>query len=107
MIRDLFEGSTPDMQAFTAALVETEAEKPAEAARFDREVLRIRSRARRAKEIVKKRQSVEHSVDITTLKALARGTVKRDAEWALAELARRAVLGEEIDGVRLDGVAGG
>ena len=107
MIRDLFEGSTPDMQAFTAALLDTEAERPEAGTTFDRDLLRTRSRARRAKELVKKRQESEHSVDIATLTALARGGVKRDADWALAELAHRALAGETVDNVTIEGIAGG
>jgi hypothetical protein len=107
MIQDLFEGGTPDMQGFTAALLETEAERPEAGATFDRDILRTRSRARRAKESVKRRQETEHSVDIATLTALARGGVKRDAEWALAELAKRALSGEPVNAVRIDGIAGG
>ena len=95
------------MQGFTAELLETEAERPEAGPTFDRDVLRTRSRARRAKESVKRRQEMEHSVDIATLTALARGGVKRDAEWALTELAKRALSGDAVDAVRIDGIAGG
>lgn len=79
-----------------------------EAAEFDRDVLRARNRARAAKEAVKKRQETAQTLDVATLLELARGKgTPRDAEWALTQLARRALAGEQIEGFALEGVAGG
>ena len=87
---------------------EPPAARPVETAQFDRDVLRGRNRARRAKEAVKARQTFDPTIDVETLLSLARGAgTPRDAEWALGQLARRALAGETIEGFALDGVAGG
>lgn len=96
----LFEHDAPDMQAFAAELA---GDTPAP--QFDRAVLRTRHKARRAKEQVKQRQERAEplgQVDLPTLLALARGTsTPRDAEWALSQLAKRALAGEKIDGLEI------
>lgn len=106
LLQALFESFHPDTQAFVAQLLEKSTQVPELTARFDREVLRSRQKARVAKERVKARQSVEQSVDAETLLTLARGRTARDAEWALAELAKRAIAGDQIDGVAVDGAVG-
>ena len=106
LLQALFESFHPDTQAFVAQLLTTTTDTPGLTASFDREVLRTRQKARTAKERVKARQSVEQSVDVETLLALARGRTARDAEWALAELAKRAMAGSQIEGVAVDGVVG-
>jgi hypothetical protein len=104
----LFENPAPEMQAFVADRLRDEPAPPEGTAEFDRDVLRARRRGRRAKEQVKARQTVEPTVDADTLLALARGTgTPRDAEWALGQLARRALAGETVEGVTVDGPAGG
>jgi hypothetical protein len=89
------------MERLSAALVGNE---PAPG--FDREILRTRQRSRQAKELVKQRQeqqTVGGSVDVETLLALARGaSTPRDADWALAQLVRRAMAGEVIDGLVIE-----
>ena len=106
LLRALFENFHPDMQAFAAELLSASSTRPAGTAQFDGEVLRARHTARRAKEKVKARQSLEPSVDIPTLLALARSRTPRDAEWALGQLARLALSGQEIEGFSVTGVAG-
>jgi len=65
------------------------------------------NRGRRAKEAVKKRQDTDATLDVRTLLELARGKgTPRDAEWALSQLARRALAGEKIEGFAVEGVAG-
>jgi len=100
LCKALFEHDAPDMQAFAAVLA---GELPAPD--FDRTVLRTRHKARRAKEQVKQRQeraTPSAQVDLATLLALARGTgTPRDAEWALSQLAKRALAGEKIDGLEI------
>lgn len=71
---------------------------------FARAVARGRNRARRAKSVVQR--SAAGALDAPTLLEIARGATPQDAEWALAELARRVLAGETIDGVAIDGVAG-
>ena len=103
----LFESFHPDIQAFVAALLGQSVDTPQQTPAFDREVLRARQKARRAKELVKARQSAQPTVDTATLLSLARGRTPRDADWALAELTRRAVAGEQIEGITIEGVVGG
>ncbi|BDI30337.1 hypothetical protein CCAX7_23880 [Capsulimonas corticalis] len=107
ILRALFEHDATDMQAFVAALLTGADDASPEAVLFDQTVLRARHRGRRAKEQVKTRQSAAPTVDAPTLLALARGRAARDSEWAFAELAKRALAGETIDGFTLDGPAGG
>jgi len=107
LLRALFENSHPDMQAFVAGLLSHSPARPAGTPQFDGEVLRTRHTARRAKEQVKARQSTEPTVDVPTLLALARSRTPRDSEWALGQLAKRALAGQEIEGFTVTGVAGG
>jgi hypothetical protein len=79
---------------------------------FDREVLRVRNKAREAKEMVKTRQEAiaatggDGAVDTATLLALARGaSTPRDSDWALTQLVRRAMAGEAIEGLTIEGAA--
>ena len=106
-LRALFENFHPDMQAFAAELLSHSSSCPAGTAQFDSEVLRARHTARRAKEQVKTRQTAEPTVDVPTLLALARSRTPRDSEWALGQLARLALSGQEIEGFSVTGVAGG
>lgn len=89
-----------EMQAFVAAQLK---EKPEAAAPdFDRAVLRSRSRARRAKTLVQERRNVSAPLpDERTLLELARSRTPRDSEWALSQLARRALEGATIEGVEV------
>ncbi|MCW3060568.1 MAG: hypothetical protein JWQ02_2389 [Capsulimonas sp.] len=107
VLRALFEHDAADMQAFVAAMLTGSEDASPEAVLFDQTVLRARHRGRSAKEQVKARQSVTPTADAPTLLALARGRTARDSEWAYAELAKRALAGETIDGFVLDGPAGG
>lgn len=106
-LRALFENSHADMQAFVADLLSQSPARPAGTSQFDGEVLRTRHTARRAKEQVKARQGMEPTVDVATLLALARSRTPRDSEWALGQLARLALAGQEIEGFTVTGVAGG
>ncbi|MES2462450.1 MAG: hypothetical protein V4671_17855, partial [Armatimonadota bacterium] len=103
----LVEHADPKMQAFAARMLGTEP-----APQFDREVLRTRNRSRDAKELVKTRQEAmaaadnQGAVDTPTLLALARGaTTPRDSEWALTLLVQRAMAGETIEGLTIEGAA--
>jgi hypothetical protein len=103
----LAEHADPQMQAFVARLLGHDP-----APQFDREVLRVRNKARGAKEIVKDRQEVLGAmnqggvVDTATLLALARGaSTPRDSDWALTQLVRRAMAGETIEGLTIEGAA--
>lgn len=102
----LFENPAPETQAFVAEQLVATTNRPFATPVFDAEVLRTTNRARVAKERIKVRQTAEPTIDVATLLTIARGRTPRDAEWALAELARRAVRGEAIEGVTVEGVIG-
>jgi hypothetical protein len=100
----LFENPDPETQALVTQLLSGAEIKPEESAAFEGEVLRQKNRARKAKEIVKVRQDKESVsyIDTPTLLALARGSrTPRDADWALAQLAKRAMAGEIIEGLEI------
>ena len=91
------------IQAFVAKQITTS--KTADKAyvqQFDKAVLRIKNRSRKAKELVKKR--IEQQ-DFTTsspkqtqsLLELARSNNKLDAEWAIQQLTKLALAGEETE----------
>jgi len=107
LLSALFQSAHPDTQAFVAELLTRSTDTPADTPQFDREVLRTRYAARKAKDAVKARQTAAQTVDTATLLSLARGQTPRDREWALTQLARMAAGGAEIDGVTVEGVAGG
>ena len=93
----LLENDDPEMQDFVA-----EAGATMDAPIFDASVLRTRRRARRAKEKIKTRQEARPTMETDALLALARQTSSpRDAEWALSQLARRALAGETIEGLEI------
>ena len=102
LLPKLEENPNAEMQSFVAQLLlEREVVAPLE---FDRAVLRGRDRARRAKNLVQTRRAQgEPLPDDATLLELARGKTPRDAEWALQQLARRA-LENPIKGVEISGV---
>ena len=105
----LFENPDPETQALVTKLLSgTEVPiAPTESAAFEGEVLRQKNRARKAKEIVKTRQDKQSVsfIDTPTLLALARGSrTPRDTDWALAQLTKRAMAGEKIEGLELSGL---
>jgi hypothetical protein len=106
LVTHLEENQDPVVQAFVAERLLGEANGAVQHQEFDRRVLCTRDRARRAKELVKRRVAAEGSVDDATLLELARSGTSRDAEWALGELARRAIMGAPTPDVRVEGVAG-
>ncbi len=103
LLQNLLEHSDAQMQHWAAEQV---AENTSVQTReFDAAVLRGRGRARRAKESVKRRldQTTVESSTLATgaLLELARGNTVRDREWALQQLAKRALSGQEIGGIVL------
>jgi hypothetical protein len=106
LLTALFENPDPETQYFVAEMVSA-TPAPAEIGAFERDVLRRRNTTRKAKEAIKARQEAQATVDVSMLLELARGSgTPRDAEWALSQLARRALAGEQIPGFALEGVAG-
>lgn len=109
LLARLAQGSSPDMQAWLAEKL-LEAPAPAEATQtFDKAVLRARGRARQAKNLVQERHqkdgakdgAAEAKVETATLLEIARSRTPRDADWALRQLAERALAGEKIEGVEI------
>ena len=108
LLPKLEENPNAEMQSFVADLLLNRAagnDAIAEPLEFDRAVLRGRNRARRAKNLVQARRTNNAPLpDDATLLELARGKTPRDADWALQQLARRA-LESEVAGVEVSGVA--
>ena len=103
LLARLEENPNADTQGFVAELLTRKPES--EPTEFDRAVLRSRHRARRAKSLVQARRASSTPLpDDATLLELARGKTPRDAEWALSQLARRA-LENKVEGVEVSGVA--
>jgi hypothetical protein len=103
MLQNLAEHPDGQMQSWVAELIK---DFPAvQTAEFDTAILRARGKARRAKEKVKTRIGAQagSTPDMQTgaLLELARGSLARDREWALQQLAKRALNGEEIQGVTI------
>lgn len=70
--------------------------------RFDKEILRMKNRSRKAKEFTKKRVGKTLQVDAGVLKEIARSGGKTDAEWAILQLTKKVLAGEDIDGFVVD-----
>jgi hypothetical protein len=117
LLHSLTANPNSEMQAFLAERLLLDAPSDVNAVPFDRAVLRTRGKGRRAKELVKKRLDRDairmakqpedndgnvqgpNVLDTDALLELARSRSPRDAEWALMQLARRAVAGEVIKGI--------
>jgi hypothetical protein len=95
------------MQAFAAKqLLNVQASEDVVQA-FDARVLRTRDQSRRAKEFIKARAlRAGPTVATEVLLDIARGRTPRDADWAMQALAQRALAGEVIEGLSVEGVAG-
>ncbi|MCU0443492.1 MAG: hypothetical protein MUE85_01145 [Microscillaceae bacterium] len=70
--------------------------------RFDKEILRMKNRSRKAKENVKERIEQTLNVELSTLLELAQTGTKLDREWAIEQLTKKALAGEEIAGFVLN-----
>ncbi len=103
LLQNLLEHSDAQMQHWAAEQVAQNTN--VQTREFDAAVLRGRGRARKAKESVKRRldqTTVESStLETGALLELARGNTVRDREWALQQLAKRALSGQEIEGIAL------
>lgn len=105
LIGYLQDNPNAEMQSFVAAQLKEHPELAAPD--FDRAVLRSRQRARHAKTLIQERtiQSAPLADDKTLLE-IARSRTPRDAEWALGQLARRALAGSAVEGVEVGDLAG-
>ncbi|MBC8043825.1 MAG: hypothetical protein IAF08_10325, partial [Rhizobacter sp.] len=86
--------------AVTAALLEQGATGEY-VLRFDKEILRMKNRSRKAKENVKVRLDKSLALSAETLLEVARSNSKQDAEWAIVQLTKLALSGREISGFEL------
>ncbi len=98
--RAIAEHPDPGMQAVAAEALVAAGELDE---RFAARTLRAPRGSRRAKETVKRSEASHPTTAAATLVDVARGRTRRDAEWALEQLARRAAAGESIAGVTIEG----
>jgi hypothetical protein len=70
--------------------------------RFEKEVLRQKNKARKAKDVVKAHIEETLEIDAKTLIELAQSANKREAEWAIVQLTKKALAGEDTEGFVLD-----
>ncbi len=103
LLARLAQHSSPDMQAWLAEKLLDNAAPTQATQPFDRAVLRARGRARKAKNLVQTRHESknEPAPDTATLLEIARSRTRRDADWALRQLAQKALSGEKIEGVEV------
>jgi hypothetical protein len=66
--------------------------------RFEKEVLRQKNKARKAKDVVKAHIEETLEIDAKTLIELAQSANKREAEWAIVQLTKKALAGEDTAG---------
>lgn len=90
------------VQAFVSREISEQSLNQPFVERFDKEILRMKNRSRKAKEHTKRRVEESLKVDAQVLKEVARSGGKIDAEWAIVQLTKKALAGEEIDGFVLD-----
>ena len=88
-------------EAVAAALLDKAADQPF-VERFDQEMLRMKNRSRPAKEKVKTRLATSLAVSPAVLLELANGKNKKDAEWAILQLTKMSLAGENIEGFTLE-----
>ncbi|HAI77245.1 MAG TPA: hypothetical protein DCM08_13480, partial [Microscillaceae bacterium] len=104
----LTEHSNAQIQAFVAEKLQPSLEQPVltlndpVVQQFDKAVLRMKYRSRQAKEAVKSRLNTQpQTASAAVLLELAQSPVKKDAEWAIVQLTKLALAGEEIQGFEL------
>lgn len=90
------------VQAFVSREINEQTLNQPFVARFDKEILCMKNRSRKAKEHTKRRVEESLKMDAQVLKDVARSGGKTDAEWAIVQLTKKALAGEEIDGFVLD-----
>ncbi|TAE74351.1 MAG: hypothetical protein EAZ85_04775 [Bacteroidetes bacterium] len=66
--------------------------------KFDDEMLRLKNKGRKTKEFIKNRVENTLQIDTKTLINLARVGTKADKEWAIEQMTKKALAGENIDG---------
>ncbi|TAF64791.1 MAG: hypothetical protein EAZ55_10325 [Cytophagales bacterium] len=71
-------------------------------AQFDKEMLRMRNKNRKAKENIKKRIAQNLTTDTELLLELAESHTKKEAEWAIVQIAKKVLAGEVIEEVTIE-----
>jgi len=100
-IASLAEHTDASIQEFVAkSLTERKEAKEDFVQYFDKSVLRTRNKGRKTKELVKSRLEVAPSENMNTqtLMELARSRNTKDREWAIEQLTKLALAGEEVEG---------
>lgn len=100
-IASLAEHTDVRIQEFVAKSLAEKKETAADFVQyFDKSVLRSRNKGRKVKELVKSRlQELDaENVDTKTLMELARSRNTKDREWAIEQLTKMALAGEEVEG---------
>lgn len=92
----LSEHTDPVIQEFVAEKLKANKIKQNFSRNFDRSVLRTKNQSRKAKELIKNRIESDLDVHPDTLLELARGHNQRDKEWALEQLMKLVLKGEEV-----------
>lgn len=70
--------------------------------KFDKEVLRMKNRSRKAKEKIKARVQENLNISAETLLEMTQSGTKKDAEWAIVQLTKKALAGENVAGFVLE-----
>lgn len=70
--------------------------------KFDKEVLRMTNRNRKAKEKIKARVQESLNISSETLLEMTKSGTKKDAEWAVVQLTKKVLAGENVEGFVLE-----
>ncbi|WP_196887530.1 hypothetical protein [Aureivirga sp. CE67] len=82
-------------QKVAEAMLEIEAKEPMKfSKKFDKQVMRQKNMGRKTKELVKNRLENTQDLDADMLFELANGKDKKDAEWAILQLTKMALIDE-------------
>ncbi len=95
LISYLSEQTDPFIQKYVAELLVRYPDAQKRMKRFDEAVLRTKNKGRKTKELVKERLENTLAVDPKALLRMAKGKNKKDAEWAILQLTKMAIAGEE------------
>jgi hypothetical protein len=101
LLEFLSEHADPIMHNWVAKELAAQQVSSAFVQRFDKEVLRMKNKSRKAKENIKHRQQQNPTLATDTLLEMAKSKQKQDSEWAIWQLTQRILAGEEIKGFEL------
>ncbi|QHT69449.1 hypothetical protein GXP67_23800 [Rhodocytophaga rosea] len=101
LLEFLSEHADPIIHNWVAKELVTQQAESSFVQRFDKEVLRMKNKSRKAKENIKHRQQQNPTLATDTLLEMAKSKQKQDAEWAIWQLTQRTLSGEQIPGFEL------